>query len=131
MGKATFNCDNFPFLKRKHLTDLKIKAMRSGAWFKVIQRIDRVLFDLTIRVVDNIRSSQLAKSILVITRKLENAMKSSFSIRLTEIGLYLAQKISFTAQKLGNLSTISWVFDSSFVTFLAVMHINNVKISRR
>ena len=84
--------------------NLKTKAMRSGAWFKALQRIDRVLFDLTIRVVDNIRSAKLAKSILVLTRKLEDAMKSSFSIRLREIGLPLAQKISFTAQKLGNIS---------------------------
>jgi hypothetical protein len=131
MAKATFNCDNFPFLNRKHLTDLKTKAIRSGAWFKVMQRIDRVLFDLTIRVVDNIRSSQLAKSILVITRKLENTMKGSFSIRLNEIGLSLAQKIGAIAQRLGNIYANCWVFDSSFVTFLAVMYINNVKISRR
>ena len=84
--------------------NLKTKAMRSGAWFKALQRIDRVLFDLTIRVVDNIRSAKLAKSMLVLTRKLEDAIKSSFSNRLREIGLPLAQKISFTAQKLGNIS---------------------------
>ena len=131
MFKATLNCDNFHFLNKKQLMNLKTKAMRSGAWFKVMQRIDRVLFDLTIRVVDNIRSPQLAKSILVLTRKLENAMKSSFSIRLNEIGLPLAQKISFTAQRLGNISASNWVFDSSFATFLAVMHINNGKILRR
>ena len=129
MFKATLNCDSFPFLNKKQLMNLKTKAMRSGAWFKVLQRIDRVLFDLTIRVVDNIRSTQLAKSMLVLTRKLENAMKGSFSIRLSEIGLPLAQKISFTAQKLGNISAGDWVFDSSFAIFLAVMHINNnVKI---
>ena len=131
MFNATLNCDSFPFLNKKQLMNLKTKAMRSGAWFKALQRIDRVLFDLTIRVVDNIRSTQLAKSILVLTKKLENAIKGNFSIRLREIGLPLAQKISFTAQRLGNLSASSWVFDSSFAIFLAVMHINNVKISRR
>jgi hypothetical protein len=98
--------------------------MRSGAWFKALQRIDRVLFDLTIRVVDNIRGAKLAKSIAVVTRKLEDAMKSSFSNCLKEIGLPLAQKISFTAQKLGNISAVDWAFDSSFAIFLAVMHMN-------
>jgi hypothetical protein len=131
MPKATINCDNSSFLNKKQLINLKKKAMRSGAWFKVLQRIDRVLFDLTIRVVDNIRSIQLAKSMLMLTRKLENALKNSFSIRLSDIGLPLAQKISFTAQRLGNLSASSWVFDSSFVIFLAVMHFNNIKIFRR
>jgi hypothetical protein len=131
MSKAVPNGAAFCFLDRKRLVSLKTRAMRSGAWFKALQRIDRVLFDLTIRVVDTIRSAKLAKSIAVITRKLEDAMESSFSSRLREIGLPLAQKISFAAQKLGNISAGGWVFDSSFAIFLAVMHINYVKIFKR
>ncbi len=131
MSKVAQNGGVFRFLDKKQLVNLKTKAMRSGAWFKALQRIDRVLFDLTIRVVDTVRSAKLAKSIAVLTRKLEDAIKSSFSSRLREIGLPLAQKISFTAQKLGNISAGGWVFDSSFAVFLAVMHINNVKIFKR
>ena len=127
MAKATPNCNSFQFLNKKQLMNLKTKAMRSGAWFKGLQRIDRVLFDLTIRVVDNIRSLQLAKSILVLIRKLENAMKNSFSIRLTEIGLPLAQKIGAIAQRLRNIYAKYWIFDSSFATFLAMMYIHNCK----
>jgi len=119
------------FLNKKQLVNLKTKAMRSGAWFKTLQRIDRVLFDLTIRVVDNIRSAKLAKSIALLTRKLEKAIKGSFSSHLKTIGLPLAQKASLTAQKLGNNSAINWVFNSSFVIFLAVMQINNVKMLKR
>jgi hypothetical protein len=131
MSKVAPNCNGFRFLDKKLLVNLKTKAMRSGVWFKVLQRIDRVLFDLTIRVVGYIRSAKLAKSILALTRKLEDAIKSSFSSRLREIGLPLAQKISLMAQKLGNISASGWVFDSSFAVFLAVMHINNVKIFKR
>jgi hypothetical protein len=116
--------DAFRFLNKEQLVSLKTKAMRSGAWFKALQRIDRVLFDLTLRVVDTIRSAKLAKSIAVLARKLEDAVKSSFSSRLREIGLPLAQKVSFMAQKLGNVSAIDWAFDSSFAIFLAVMHMN-------
>jgi hypothetical protein len=131
MLKAIPNCDRSIFLDKKQLINLNPKAMRSGAWFKVLQRIDRVLFDLTIRVVDNIRSSKLAKSILTLTRKLEDSMKNNFSSHLRKIGLPLAQKISLTAQKLGNNSATIWVFDSSFALFLATMHINNVKMFKR
>ncbi|MGD0203945.1 MAG: hypothetical protein ABSC20_08605 [Candidatus Bathyarchaeia archaeon] len=132
MSKAALNGDVFCFLDKKQLVNLKTKAMRSGAWFKALQRIDRVLFDLTIRVVDNIRSAKLAKSIHVLTRKLEDAIKSSsFSSRLRAIGLPLTQKISFMAQKLGNISAGDWVFDSSFAIFLAVMHVNSVKIFKQ
>jgi len=96
-----------------------------------LQRIDRVLFDLTIRVVDNIRSAKLAKSIAELTRKLEDTIKGSFSSRLKDIGLPLAQKISLMAQKLGNISAGSWTFDSSFAIFLAVMYTKNLKIFKR
>jgi DNA-binding MltR family transcriptional regulator len=78
---------------KKQLINLKTRALRSGAWFRALKRIDRVLIDLTIKVVDNVRSSSLAKSILMLTNKLEYVMKSPFSRRLEKIGLLLAQKI--------------------------------------
>jgi ribosome maturation protein Sdo1 len=131
MFKAELNGNIFRFLDKKQLVNMKTKAMRSGAWFKTLQRIDRALLDLTIRVVDNIRSAKLAKSIYALTRKLEDAIKNGFSSRLRTIGLPLAQQISFAAQKLGNISAGEWASDSSFVIFLAVMHINNVKIFRQ
>jgi len=105
--------------------------MRSGAWFKALQRIDRVLFDLTLRVVDNIRSGKLAKSLFTIIKKLDEALTTNFSIHLRKIGLLLAQKVSFTAQKLGNISAGDWLLDSSFPLFLAVMHMNDANAVRR
>jgi hypothetical protein len=59
---------------------------------------------------------------------LENAHKGSFSMHLREIGLPLAQKISSTAQKIGNSSAIAWAFDSSFAIFPALMNVNNSRI---
>jgi hypothetical protein len=40
------------------------------------------------------------------------------------IGRPLAEKISLTAQKLGNSSAKSWANDSSFAFFLAILHTN-------
>ena len=131
MFKASLDSGGFRFLNKKQLVNLKTKAIRSGLWFKVLQRIDRVLFDLTIRVVDNIRSAQLAKSILELTRKLENGVKGGFSRSLVEIGLPLAQKLSRTAQRIGNISAKDWAFDSSFATFLAILEINNGKMFKQ
>ena len=81
MSNIVHDFGDFRFLSKKRLRDLKTKAMRSGAWFKALQRIDRVLFDLTIRVVDNIRSSKLAKSIIVLVRKLEGKRRFSSILR--------------------------------------------------
>ena len=118
------------FLDKTQLAKLKTRAMRSGVWFKALRRIDRVLLNLTIRVVDYIRSPKLANSIRALARKLENAMESGFSGRLRRIGLPLAQKTSLTAQRLGNQSAKSWAFDSSYAIFLAVMHVNDANNAR-
>lgn len=117
----------FNFLNKTELLKLKTKAMRSGVWFKALQRIDRVLIDLTIKVADTVRSPMLAKSILSLTRKLETIMESGFSRAYREIGLPLAQKLSIVAQKLGNVSAKNWAFDHAFAVYLAVMRMNNSK----
>ncbi len=130
MQKGAPDYDNFSFLDKKQLVNLKTKAIRSGAWFKALQRIDRVLLDLTIRVVGNVRSAKLAKSIFTLTRKLKDAMESSFSRQVRRIGWPLAQKTILTAQKLGNQLAKSWIYDSSFAIFLAVMHFNDAEGSK-
>jgi hypothetical protein len=111
-------------LNRIQLMKLRIKAMRAGVWFRALPRIDRVLVDLTIKVTDNIRSAHLAKCIFAVVGKLEGLLESSVMKSLKLVGRSLAEKISSIAQKLGNSSAKSWVDDSSFAFFLAVMHTN-------
>ncbi len=125
MNSITPSSNTLHAFDKKQLLSLKTRAMRSGTWFKSLQRIDRVLFDLVIKVVDNIRSTKLAKSIRTLVEKLENATKSGFSHKLREIGPQLAKQISLVAQKMGNLASSEWALDSSFAFFLAVMHVNN------
>src|SRR3972149_10234548 len=124
MVRPAPKCNGIQFDK-KQLLSLKTRAMRTGAWFRALKRIDRVLIDLTLRVVGSIRSAKLTKSIQMVANKLEFVMKSGFSRRVEEIGLSLAQKISLVGQKIGTPSAVNWAFDSSFAFFLAVMHINN------
>jgi hypothetical protein len=117
----------FRFLNKTQLVKLRLKAMRSGVWFKALRRIDRVLIDLTMKVVGNVRSITLAKIIFALVRKLERIMESRLSRALREVSLSLAQKLSLLAQKWGSTSAKSWASDSSFAHFLAVMHINDPK----
>ena len=106
------------------LIKLRIKAIRAGVWFKALPRIDRVLVDLTIKVAENVRSSFLAKNIFEVVVKLGVLLENSVLKSLRLIGRPLAEKISLTAQKLGNSSAISWANDSSFAFFLAILHTN-------
>jgi hypothetical protein len=112
---------------RAQLLRLKLRAVRAGIWFTALRRIDRVLIDLTLKVARCVRSFVLARSILALARKLEGIMEGRLSRVLREVGFPLAQKLSLTAQKLGNASAESWASALPFANFLAVMHINDPK----
>ena len=127
MFKTVLQDNAFIFLNKTQLMKLKLKAMRSGAWFRALRRIDRVLIDLTIKVAGTVRSVTLAKSIFALVGKLEGIMESRLSRVTREVGFPLAQKVSSLAQKWGSTSAKIWASDSSFAHFLAVMHINNPK----
>lgn len=116
--------DSSSFPNRIQLTKIKSKAIRAGVWFKALPRIDRVLFDLTIKVIENIRSATLAKSIFAVMGKLEGLLESNVSKSVRMIGGPLAEKLSLIAQEWGNVSAKSWDTDSSFAFFLTIMHIN-------
>jgi hypothetical protein len=111
-------------LNRRQLVNLRLKAIRAGVWFKALPTIDRVLVDLTIKVADSIRSSNLAKSLFAVVGKLEGLMESNILKSLRLVGRPLAEKISAIGQKLGNNSAKEWAFDSSFAFFLGVMDAN-------
>jgi hypothetical protein len=111
----------FRFLGKTQLLKLKVKAIRAGVWFKALPRIDRALVDLTIQVANSIRSKTLIKSILAVTRKLQELLESSISRNLTEIGLPIARKLSALAQKWGNRNAQDWANNIGFVRYLALM----------
>jgi hypothetical protein len=124
MPETALQNSTFSFLDKTQLIKLKLKAMRSGVWFRALPRIDRALIDLTIKVTRCIRSSILAKSILSITRKLEGLLESRFVRAIREIGFSLAHKLSLFAQKWGNKAAKEWANDFGFVRYLAVMKLN-------
>jgi hypothetical protein len=83
------------------------------------------LVDVTIRVVDRVRSSVLANALLSVVGKLLDASRSRVEVAVKEFGLPYARKLSLLAQEWGNKSAGRWMFDLSFARFLAIMHINN------
>jgi len=117
--------NTFSFLDTTQMVKLKLKAMRSGVWFKALPRIDRVLFDLTIKIVRNsVHSTSLAKSILAITGKLKALLESKLTRAIRDIGFPLAYKLSLLAQKWGNQSSQEWAKDMEFAQYLAIMKLN-------
>ena len=127
LGAASQKITSY-FIDKAQLVKLKLKAMRFGVWFKALRRIDRVLIDLTIKVARyTVRSVALVKSIRAVMEKLEGLLESGLSRVIREVGFPLAQKVSSLAQKWGNTSANEWSSDSSFVSFLVVLSINEPK----
>ena len=127
MPKTAISKKAFSRINKNQLMKLRSRAKRAGVWFKALPRIDRVLVDLTIRVANSVRSATLAKNILAVTKKLEGLLASSLLRAFRGIGLQHAKKLCSIAQTWGNASAKNWIFDVSFITFLAAMHINEPK----
>lgn len=106
------------------LTSLRQRALRKRIWFKVLDQAERAIVDLTIRVVEKIRSSTLREMLMTISEKLMEAMISPV-VKLTgTVGRPLARKIARLALSWANREAHKWVKDSSFIRYLTIMHIN-------
>lgn len=100
-------------LTRRVLVDLKTRSLRRRVWYRVLDRIERGLVDLTIRWVDNVRNKTMAEVLLRILGKLARAMLQGMA-RVLAFGRELALRASELAVGWGNTSAQGWRFDRSF-----------------
>ena len=104
----------------RNLAEAKKEALRRRLWFSSLSRVERGIIDLTVRYVDKVKSTRLAKVLTAIMDKLQSAMESTLDRLVKAVGLPLARKISNTAFKWGNSSARSWAEDRAFARFLVV-----------
>lgn len=112
------------------LFEVKRIALRRGVWFKALNRLERGVFDLTVKVVDKIRSAKLAKLVTAILDKLVRAMESAVDKMVRVMGRSQAEKVSGIAFGWGNRSARDWIKDVGFARYLAVMHMNSPGLFR-
>jgi len=106
-----------PLTGRK-LAKLKIRALRKRVWYKVLDRVERGLLDLTIRWVNDVRSGRLMETLVRILVKLASAMEHGIA-RVLLVGRELALQASALAVRWGNSQAFAWRFDESFWKGLA------------
>ena len=114
-------------LTREALARLRLKALRRGVWFRDLKREERKLLDLTIRVVEKVRSFLLAKLVSRIVGKLCEAMESRVYRLMRCEGRRMAEGLSKIAQKWGYWAAKSWVRDRGFMQFLVVSNLGALK----
>jgi hypothetical protein len=99
-------------------------ALRHGLWFRALNRLERGAVDLTIKYVDDIKSTKLAKMLMAILEKLQLAAESVVDRMVRSFGFVQARKISLFALGWGNVGALVWAEDRGFARYLAVMHLN-------
>ena len=105
-------------LTREGLTRTKKKALRQRCWFKVLNRMERSILDLTIRCVERVRSPLLKRSLMPILSKLFYAMEKGYTYVVEKIGRPLAAKVSTIAESWGNKSARAWKNDQALTRYL-------------
>jgi len=120
-----------PALSRDELVMMRVRALRSGVWFKALSTVERSMVNLAIRVVEkDVKSSLLARLMGGIIDKLKEATESRFLHMVLEIGLPLARKFSGIAQGWGNKSASQWTDDPGFMRFLTILSTNAPETGR-
>jgi hypothetical protein len=113
-------------LTKEGLVFLKRRALRSKAWFR-LDRLERAVVDLTIKVVDRVRSSTLARIILGIVDRLRQWIKPSLKEMALSIGCSLAYRAARVAETWGNREAKEWLKDPGFIIYLGMSWLSTPK----
>jgi len=114
-------------LTRESLVKLRLKAVRRGVWFRDLKQGERKLLDLTIRVVQRVRSFILAKLVSRIVGKLCEALESRVFRLMKTKGRSLAERISKIAEVWGNRAAKFWANDRGFIQYLTINNLSSFK----
>lgn len=84
--------------------------------------------DLTVKVVDKVKSILLAKVLRSIIVRLFDAMESQVKRLMRDVGTNLAHKIGEIGKKLGCKSAENWANDQGFIKFLTITYMNTPRL---
>ena len=110
-------------LTRENLVKLKRKAVRRGCWYRDLKQSERKLLDLTVRVVDKVRSFLLAKVVSRLVSRLFEVMESRIVRLIRTEGRVMAKRLSDVGQSLGCKSAKFWANDCGVMQFLVVSNL--------
>jgi len=109
---------------RQDLMKIKSRALRTRVWFRALSKVERAIVDLTVRCVENVRSTTLARTISTIVDKILQCLEQDFMKRAERIGHEIAERLCTLGTRWGNKASSSWKFDRRFIEFLGVNALN-------
>lgn len=112
-------------ISQSFLKKIRKKAIRKRIWYKAIDSIDRGIVNLTINLVENIKSLTLLKVLKSILKKIKESHKSDFIKHCETYGLIKAEKIVKQAIDFGYEYATTWLSYRSFSQLLALNGMND------
>ena len=109
---------------RSFLGSLRRKALQKRVWYSALDKVERGIITLSIRLIDSVQSATLGIEIVKITKKLRDALKSPFIRYLETFSLKEAKKIADQAIGFGNTKARDWVYDFGFTRYLTLINHN-------
>jgi len=111
-------------LTREALAKLRLKAKRRGVWFRNLKQSERRLLDLTISVVERVRSFLLAKIVSRLVGVLYEALESRIVRLVRTEGPALAKRLSEIGEAWGHRAARSWQNDLGLMQFLVINNLD-------
>ena len=105
-----------PIITSQHIRRVKIIALRNGRWFK-LHPGERAIINLTIKILNYIRSELLIKILLKIFDKI--SLKISYIYKAYWIGVKILEKKLETARKIGRLKK-----DIKYIIYLGIWYLS-------
>lgn len=112
------------------LINAKRVALRRRVWFRWLSRLERAQVDLTIRIVETVRSPLLRNVLSSILRKLSVVEESQISRLKNRVGVPLARKLSLVATSWGYEPAENWPRDEGFIQFLTISYMHTPEMFR-
>ena len=111
-------------LSKELLREVRGIALRKRVWYRALDEIERGIVNLTISVVESVKSPTLVREISKILAKLREAFKSAFIKHVEDYGFRKLMDVINVAVGFGNVEALRWGSES-FARLLAVNNFNN------
>ena len=106
-------------ISQDYLRTVRLAALRKRVWYRVLDRVERGIFNLTIDVVVKVHSSVLAGELVKILAKLRDASKSAFTRHIESYGYKKLRETVKQANALG-CEASGWLIDFGFAEWFAL-----------
>ena len=107
-----------------YLRSVRLAALRRRVWFRVLDRVERGIVDLTIVFVEKVQSQVLVKELVKILAKLRDASKSAFTRHVEGYGYMKLRLVVEQVRGFGS-EAVGWLMDFGYAEWFAVNDYNS------